>query len=261
MSPTVPPRTRGGKGCYLLDAVKRYLLKRPCVWIPLLLLLAATAIFRFTNLDLILSRPFFVKPGLSLESQPRWPLKVAEPWRTLYALGVYPAWIIGAGGMLVFLISFIWSKLKPYRDAGLFFALLLALGPGLLVNGISKPYWSRPRPHQTIPFDGEQEYLPVGERGDKPESYSFPSGHASMGFYLMAPGFVLYRRRPGWAAMFFGLGMAGGLIMGLARIVAGSHFASDVVWSAGMVYFTGLALSALFRFGDSKIDRAQSVSA
>jgi len=38
----------------------------------------------------------------------------------------------------------------------------------------------------------------------------------------------------------------------LARIVAGSHFASDVVWSAGIVYFTGLALAALFRFGDGK---------
>ena len=40
--------------------------------------------------------------------------------------------------------------------------------------------------------------------------------------------------------------------MGLARIVAGSHFASDVVWSAGIVYFTGLALAALFHFGEDK---------
>jgi lipid A 4'-phosphatase len=227
-------------------------IKNPAVWIPLLILLAATLVFRFTDVDLLLSRPFFVNPQGAPDLQSHWPLKVSEPWRTLYELGVYPAWIIGVGGMLVFLLSFIWSQLEPWRDAGLFFALMLALGPGLLVNGIFKPLWGRPRPHQTIPFGGPREYLPVGEIGKLPQGASFPSGHASMGFYLMAPGFVLYRRRPGWAAVFFALGMAGGTIMGIARIVAGSHFASDVVWSAGMVYFTGLGLAALFHFGDDK---------
>ena len=73
-----------------------------------------------------------------------------------------------------------------------------------------------------------------------------------MGFYLMAPAFVLYRRHRRAAAEFFALGLAGGTIMGVARIVAGSHFASDVVWSAGIVYFTGLALAAVFHFGDGK---------
>ena len=143
--------------------------------------------------------------------------------------------------MLVFVISLFWTKLKPCRDAGLFFCLMLALGPGLLINGIFKPFWGRPRPNDTIPFRGQQPFLPVGDIGLSSDGASFPSGHASMGFYLMAPGFVLYRRRPRLAAEFFALGLAGGTIMGLARIVAGSHFASDVVWSAGIVYFTGLA--------------------
>ena len=252
-SPTTPPETGLNNNLFGLPVrILNYVVKTPPLWIPLVLLVLATIIFRFTNVDLLLSQPFFVNQGSSLTPYSHWPLRVAEPWKSLYDLGIYPAWIIGAGGLLVFLISLYWTKLKPYRDAGLFFALMLALGPGLLVNGIVKPCWGRPRPHGTIPFGGTQQYVPVGDMGSGTNGASFPSGHASMGFYLMAPAFVLYRRRPGLAAMFVALGLAGGIIMGLARIVAGSHFASDVFWSAGTVYFTGLALSALFRFGEKQ---------
>jgi lipid A 4'-phosphatase len=229
-----------------------YLIKRPALWIPLLILLLATLVFRFTNADLLISQLFFAGHASSLESDACWPLKMAEPWKWLYNFGVYPAWIMGGCGLLIFLISFFGEKVKSWRDAGLFMTLMLALGPGLMINGILKPYWGRPRPHVTVPFGGTKEFLPVGQIGTDTDDASFPSGHASTGFYLMAPGFLLYRRRPGLAAMFFALGLAGGTIMGLTRIVAGAHFASDVLWSAGIVYFTGLGLAALFHFGDDK---------
>jgi lipid A 4'-phosphatase len=226
----------------------KHVFKTPCVWIPLALLVSATIFFWVTDLDLQLSRPFYISGGAYMKSNAHWPLRSAQPWKSLNDFGCYPALIIGAGGLLIFVISLFWSKLKSSRDAGLFFALMLALGPGLLINGIFKPFWGRPRPNDTIPFRGQQPFLPVGDIGIS-DGASFPSGHASMGFYLMAPGFLFYRRRPRLAAAFFILGLAGGTIMGLARIVAGSHFASDVLWSAGIVYFTGLALAALFRFG------------
>jgi membrane-associated PAP2 superfamily phosphatase len=120
---------------------------------------------------------------------------------------------------------------------------MLAIGPGLIVNGVFKPYWGRPRPHCTIPFGGDQEFLPVLQKGCDQDYASFPCGHASMGFYLMAPAFVFYRRKP-WLAMAF---LCLGLVAGITRIVEGSHFASDVLWSGGFVYFTGLALAAVFR--------------
>lgn len=252
LSSTTRPATKLRNLLRFPVRIFNYVIHTPHIWIPLVLLLLATSVFRLTDVDLLLSHPFFVDHSSSLESQSHWPLRVAEPWKSLYYLGIYPAWIIGVGGLLIFLLSFIWAKLKSYRDAGLFFALMLALGPGLLVNGVLKPYWGRPRPHGTIPFGGTQEYLPVGNIGNGMDGASFPSGHASMGFYLMAPAFVLYRRRRRLAALFFALGLAGGTIMGVARIVAGSHFASDVFWSAGTVYFTGLALSALFRFGEKQ---------
>ncbi len=235
-------------------------IKTPAVWIPLLLLISATVIFWITDVDLRLSRQFYASGGSSLESNSHWPLRDAEPWKSLYDLGVYPALILGAGGLLVVVIGLIWPKLRPWRNAGLFFALMLALGPGLLINGIFKPHWGRPRPNDTIPFRGHEPYLPVGDIGIGSDGASFPSGHASMGFYLMAPAFVLYRRHRRAAMAFFALGLAGGTIMGLARIVAGSHFASDVVWSAGIVYFTGLALAAVFRFGANKALEQDSIA-
>ncbi|MBN2579432.1 MAG: phosphatase PAP2 family protein [Pirellulales bacterium] len=224
-----------------------YLIHAPTLWIPLAILCGATLIFRLTDADLRISRLFF--PDAHSATEPLWPLGLREPWHWLYHFGVLPAWILGAGGLAVWLASWFWSKLLKYRDAGLFFALLLALGPGLLINGIFKPYWGRPRPNNTIPFGGPNEFLPVWTKGEGVANMSFPSGHASMGFYLMAPAFVLYRRRPGWAAAFLALGLLGGGLMGLTRIVAGSHFASDVLWSAGFVYFTGLGLAWLFGFG------------
>ena len=100
-------------------------------------------------------------------------------------------------------------------------------------------------------FRGERKFLPVLEWGHGQDEASFPSGHASMGFYLMAPAFVCYRRRPRLALGFLLLGLISGGIIGMARVVAGGHFPSDIVWAGGVVYFTALALAAPFHFGDT----------
>jgi membrane-associated phospholipid phosphatase len=123
-----------------------------------------------------------------------------------------------------------------------------------LINGVLKPCWNRPRPCNVTDFDGPQLFLPVWQRGHGETDSSFPSGHAAMGFCLMAPAFVCWRRRPVLAAAFVALGLCCGGVIGLARMVAGGHFPSDVLWSAGVIYFTGLVLAAPFRFGRSGRD-------
>jgi len=230
-----------------------FLVRHPAVWIPAAVLAAATALFWYTDLDQVLVRPFFSGYVTGADVGVRFPLGDDQPWKTLYVWGVYPAWILGCGGMAVWVISFFWKKLETWRDPGLFFSLLLIVGPGILVNCVFKPYWSRPRPHATQSFGGPREYVPVWQRGFGEEDSSFPSGHAAMGFYLMAPAFVCYRRR--WlAAGFLLLGIASGVVMGLARVVAGGHFPSDVLWAGGIIYFTALALAAPFRFGREKAE-------
>ncbi|MCC6124970.1 MAG: phosphatase PAP2 family protein [Pirellulales bacterium] len=214
-------------------------------WIPLVLLAMATLFFRYSDADLYLARLFY-----RAESPLRWPLGFAQPWKWLYNYAIYPAWIIGIGGMAASILAIFWKRIRPIRYECFFLGLLLILGPGLLVNSISKPFCGRPRPIQIKQFGGEKEFLPVLATGENPrhDYDSFPCGHASMGFYLMAPAFVFYRRRKAWAAAFLALGLAAGCTIGIARMAAGGHFASDVLWAGAFIYFTGLLLHAIFRF-------------
>lgn len=226
--------------------------KRPEIWMPAMILAAGTLLLNSTELDLKIVNYFYIAPAADLGIGQRFPLAQLQPWKFLYDWGELPAWIVGCGGLAVWLASFCWRKLERWRDPGLFFALLLLIGPGILVNAVCKPFWSRPRPHATASFGGQSAYLPVWQRGHDKEDSSFPSGHAAMGFYLMVPAFVCYRRRPRLAALFMTVGLLSGLAIGLARIVAGGHFPSDVLWSAGIVYFTALLLAAPFRFTASR---------
>jgi lipid A 4'-phosphatase len=212
-------------------------------------LAVATAVFWCSDLDLAIVRLFYSGDPSSGVPSVRFPLTNAQPWRTLYQWGVYPAWILGGGGLLVWFVSFFWSRLRDWRDPGLFLALVLIVGPGILVNLVFKPCWGRPRPHATASFGGPHEFLPVWQPGTGDEDFSFPSGHAATGFYLMSPAFFCYRRRPWTAVGFVLLGVTAGVAIGMARIVAGGHFPSDVLWSGGIVYFTALALAVPFRFG------------
>ena len=225
------------------------IIRSPAVWIPLLLLGVLTLVFRLTDADLALVRPFFVEGEAGGHFRDHWPLMERYPWKALYDWGVYPGWVLGIGGLLVWMSSFCRPKLKRWRDEGLFYFLLLVLGPGLLVNGIMKPYWGRPRPNAIVQFGGQREFLPVWEWGRGQDEASFPSGHASIGFYLMAPAFVYYRRRPRLALGFLLLGIISGGVIGLARMVAGGHFPSDVVWAGGFIYFTALIIAQPFKFG------------
>lgn len=228
------------------------ILHRPAVWIPAVVLALGTIIFWTTDLDVILLRPFFSDDAVGQTRIARWPQMHAQPWQALYDWGEFPALILGGGGLIVWIVSFFWARIEGWRDAGLFYALLLIIGPGLLVNEVCKPFWQRPRPHATAPFGGQQDFLTVGQRGCVDSDASFPSGHAATGFYLMAPAFVLYRRRRRLAASFLLLGLVSGVVIGLARMAVGCHFPSDILWSGGLVYFTGLALAAPFKFRREK---------
>jgi lipid A 4'-phosphatase len=232
-------------------------IRSPAVWFPALVLLGLTLVFRFSDADMTLIRPFSADVGQGGGLYGRWPLLGVNPWQILYDWGVYPAWILGGGGLAAYIASFFWTKLERWRDPGLFYVLLLLIGPGLIINGVLKPYWGRPRPNAIIPFGGNREFLPVWAWGFGQDEASFPSGHASMGFYLMAPAFVYYRRRPRLAWAFLLVGLVSGGVIGLARIVVGGHFPSDVVWAGGFVYFTALALAAPFRFGQPSRRLAQ----
>jgi membrane-associated PAP2 superfamily phosphatase len=207
---------------------------------PLLAVAVITATLNVTGADLTIEALFY-SPGVG------WPQGNAEPWAFLYQYGNIPAFIIGGLGALAFLLSFFSAKFQPDRKAGLFIVVFLVLGPGLIVNIVFKDHWGRPRPADIVQFGGTETYRPSWNPGVPGLGHSFPSGHASIGFFIMAPFFVLRRRAPGWARRALAAGILYGMLMGLGRMIQGGHFLTDVIWAGCLVYLTGLFLYYLFR--------------
>jgi membrane-associated PAP2 superfamily phosphatase len=142
--------------------------------------------------------------------------------------------------------------------AALFVILTLALGPGLLVNGILKETWARPRPGMVTEFGGEHRFVPWWDpRGTCDSNCSFVSGETSSAVWMTAPAMMAplpWRYAALGAAALYGLGF------GFIRLLAGGHFLSDVLFAA---IFTGLVIWSvhgfLFRWpatrmGDSALD-------
>jgi lipid A 4'-phosphatase len=142
----------------------------------------------------------------------------------------FPILIALVVGLLAAYLRSPWAR----HRAGLWFLLLaLFLGPGLVVNELLKKHWGRARPVQVTEFGGQAQYTPPWQITDQcPRNCSFSSGHAALGFYPMALGWVWWRRRKIWW-------LAGGLcgtVVGLGRILQGGHFLSDVLMSAAVVW-------------------------
>jgi len=208
--------------------------------LALALLAGATALCSATGLDLALERRFYL-------ALPNWGLGELNPWRFLYHYGVIPSYLLTGAALALLVAGFFRPQPAFWRRSALFLVLMMALGPGLLVNSVFKDHWGRPRPRQMQVFGGDRQFHEVWERGEGGAGRSFPSGHASAAFYLMAPYFILRSRARARARLALALGMGYGVFMGVARMAQGGHFASDVLWAGGMVYLAGLALYYLLR--------------
>jgi len=143
------------------------------------------------------------------------------------------------GGLLVAnLVSAPWALRKRL----VYLLLVLATGPGLMVNALFKDHWGRARPVQVQDFGGTLRFSPAWMiAGQCDTNCSFACGDASVGFALLAPAFVLPARRRFWQ----GLGITAGGLLGLMRMAQGGHFLSDVVFSFFIVYFAAWLLHRL----------------
>ncbi|OJU82525.1 MAG: hypothetical protein BGO10_10305 [Chlamydia sp. 32-24] len=166
-----------------------------------------------------------------------------------YNYGNAPAHFIGILSFLFLFLSFIspfWKKFKPFFMVTF---LSLVLGPGLIINGTLKEVWGRPRPKQTIEFGGKQIFRPIYKPNffhSIEPSKSFPSGHASMGFYFFVFIFLGIYYKIYWLA--YGgmlIGSIYGSFMGLMRIAQGGHYLSDVITSAMICFYLPWLLTHL----------------
>ncbi|GEM_PF-1051201 len=199
------------------------------LWLPLLrivlVLLVLTVPFWFSGLDIVV-QSFFYQQGWYLDGNPL--------VRFLYRWGTLPGLLLACGA-LFFLF---WKRHargdRARKRAAAALLLTFFLGPGLLINGISKKYTGRPRPREVTQFGGNWQYRHVLDFGVPGRGHSFPAGHPSTGFLLFSLYYSFRSVYPRRARAWMAAGWLYGGVMGFGRIVQGAHFLSDVLWSAGM---------------------------
>jgi lipid A 4'-phosphatase len=197
------------------------------------LIVLALVLFLFVpQIDLAVSRWFYVA-GQGF---------VWGDWRPVIYLYRAVPWI----GWAVFTLTAaaaIWLFLaeRPLwrldRKALVFLVASMALGPGVLTNTLLKDHWGRARPMQVEAFGGTRQFTPAPlPAAECATNCSFVSGHAALGFSLVAFAFLLpagsRRRAVSTTAL------AVGAVIGLGRIIQGAHFLSDVVFAGLLVYGT-----------------------
>ena len=173
----VPSRIPSGTPGGVLPAT---LLPGLILW-PAVVGVAFSLLIRYSNLDLNLSTRIWDAGEAS------WPGRSTGWASFLYDYGPWPALALGLGGIAVFLAGLV--RRRPQPVPGLFLFLSLAVGPGLVVNAIFKDHFGRPRPAEITSFGGDATFLPVGTPGITGQGKSFPSGHASLGFFPGVPAF------------------------------------------------------------------------
>lgn len=194
-----------------------------------------------TNLDLIIAKYFF-------DPCQQQNLKgFAQFWNLLYRFG--PTLVYTSLGLAVciFVLGFFkkLKGLKGYRIRALFVILLIAIGPGIIVNIILKGHWKRPRPIECSEFNGAYQFEKIltPNWNNIKACRSFPSGHASGAFFMFFP-FFLYRafRKRKKAVLWLLIGLVYGGLMSVARMTQGGHFLSDCLWAGGIVYLVAVIL-------------------
>ncbi len=210
--------------------------------LPVFALVIVTLPFAFSDLDLRISSHFYDAAG------DKWTLSDSNVVAFLYEFATYPTTIAAYTGLGIALLSFPFPALRTWRRAALFLFLALVVGPGLLVNGVGKGMLDRARPREVVEFGGDKPFQRLWHFPAGAEGRSFPSGHASSGFLWLAPAVYYRARRPRLAIGLVALAVVHGSALGYARIAAGGHFMSDVLWAGGADYIAGVMLCLAFGY-------------
>lgn len=119
---------------------------------------------------------------------------------------------LGDYGLIWILLALVLLAKKKYRNLGIMIILVLILDV-IVVSGILKPLFSRPRPFAAM-------NLPI--LIDVPYGSSFPSGHSSSSMSVAA--MTYFNRLKGWQAV-----LILALLIIFSRIYLLVHYPSDVV--------------------------------
>jgi membrane-associated PAP2 superfamily phosphatase len=229
---------------------------------------------------LLIALAVAVVVGVVFGFYPSLDLRIAAPFHDIaignnkFGMRIYPpvmaARDIGLWIVTVFvalpLAAFVLKLVLPRRRliiparAIIFLVVTMALGPGVLVNGVLKDYWGRPRPIDVQQFGGDQHFVAWWDRrGDCPANCSFVSGDVSGAFWTLAPAALAppqVRVIAYGAALTFGAGMAA------LRIVSGGHFFSDTAFAGVFTFLIiWLAYALIYRWPRTRLNEEKIESA
>ena len=136
-------------------------------------------------------------------------------------LGEYLGYILIAAFLVFWLEN---KNMHPWLLWELFAAAVLSRG---IITETIRLFWHRARPFV------EQNFVPMIPHAD---SASFPSGHAT---FFFAVGTVLYMHNKKAGTVF----LLGSALIGVARVLAGVHWPSDVIAGALIGVACGLVVS------------------
>ncbi|MGD9888539.1 MAG: phosphatase PAP2 family protein [Halothiobacillaceae bacterium] len=208
---------------------------RPLLFILLGLMFISSVPFWIWPLDIQISTLFY-HPELGA-GDAAWPVQNTPFVQFCYKAAPILTMLVALPALFIVLFGTWIRPLRAWRAHAAVVVLTVVLGPGLLVNGIFKEFWDRPRPVQTENFGGDFPYAPPLMIGEAAGGKSFPCGHCSAGFALAVLWLLWRKRRPRLAAAALALAIVLGAAMGFSRIAAGGHYLSDVLWSAWLSFF------------------------
>lgn len=209
------------------------------VLIATLVILLLSIVIKIFDLDMLVSH-YFYQVG------------VGFPHKTdLFVRFFYQSIPVAVTTSLLFfiaypLIAYKKKSVRKYNYLVLALFISMLVGPGLIVNSIFKDNFGRPRPSQSIEFGGKHQARELLEANWGNYGKSFPSGHAAVPLSFLVLAFAAARRKKIVIAKRLAIGIfAWYLAVSYARIAAGGHHFSDVIW-AGYFSFICAWLSYLY---------------
>jgi lipid A 4'-phosphatase len=161
---------------------------------------------------------------------------------------------------LAVIAAALWVKLmRPARPllipgrAMLFLVITLALGPGLMANGVFKAHWGRPRPVEVTQFGGKQQFVAWwNTHGTCQSNCSFVSGESATAAWTFAPALLVPMP---WRPAALGAAALFTVSISMVRMAFGGHFLTDVVFGAlisGLVIW--LMHGLIYRWPRTRLD-------